>query len=306
MRLALAALDSDPRGAEGWIDALREGGNVRGAAGILPGILAGRTPRGRTDSGVWGRERARGDERAGRTSAAMGGTRRGDARGARGRDETAIALNRAPQTRGGRPESNGVRHPGAGGSGVDGDVLVLDRYWRSVELGLTAHFLFSFTVDAVRGPAGRETRSAVTLRVDVEGNAIEGYAARRCRSTGELRQTLVRVLDATDAETTPPEGPRGVVVRLVSRGFRSTPAGTELGRFEFQSAADAGVFESLLRDVRSGAYQSAERYQARTVLKRGSEDAGVSSSGGVGERRRGRRHRVVVRGTWSSFPGSCS
>ena len=145
----------------------------------------------------------------------------------------------------------------------------------------------------------------MTLRVNVEGCAIEGYAARRCRSTGELRQTLVRSLDATDAATTPPEGPRGRVVRLVSRGLRSTPAGTELGRFEFQSAADAGVFESLLRDVRSGAYRSAERYQARTVLKRGSEDVGVSSSpppvsssGTVHDD----DDRVVVRGTWSSFP----
>ena len=110
---------------------------------------------------------------------------------------------------------------------------MLDRYWRSVELGLTAHFLFSFTVDAVRGPAGGETRSAVTLRVDVEGNAIEGYAARRCRSTGELRQTLVRVLDATDAAPTPPEGPRGRIGRLGSRGFARRPPGRSSGGSSF-------------------------------------------------------------------------
>ena len=170
----------------------------------------------------------------------------------------------------------------------------------------TAHFLFSFTVDAVRGPAGgrRDPRGA---GVNVEGCAIEGYAARRCRSTGELQQTLVRSLDATDAATTPPEGPRGRVVRLVSRGLRSTPAGTELGRFEFQSAADAGVFESLLRDVRSGAYQSAERYQARTVLKRGSEDAGVSPPPRCRLRRRCTTTTTASSSEpWSSFPGSCS
>ena len=274
-RLALAALDSDPRGAEGWIDALREGAGVAGPRGNVPGDVRGKAGEadGRTGASF-------GDENE-HAGAAPGRPRRWAGLDAETRaaladaTRTAIALNRAPRTRG-QPESDGVRHP-RGGSGGGGDVLVLDRYWRSVELGLTAHFLFSFTVDAVRGPSGGETRSAVTLRVNVEGCAIEGYAARRCRSTGELRQTLVRSLDATDAATTPPEGPRGRVVRLVSRGLRSTPAGTELGRFEFQSAADAGVFESLLRDVRSGAYQSAERYQARTVLKRGSEDAGVSS-----------------------------
>ena len=44
--------------------------------------------------------------------------------------------------------------------------MVLDRYWRSVELGLTAHFLFSFTVDAVRGPAGGRGDE---IRGDAEG-----------------------------------------------------------------------------------------------------------------------------------------
>lgn len=44
VRLALAAMDSDPRGAEGWIDALREGGNVRGnlRGNIPPGNTRGK------------------------------------------------------------------------------------------------------------------------------------------------------------------------------------------------------------------------------------------------------------------------
>ena len=54
--------------------------------------------------------------------------------------------------------------------------------------------------------------SASTLRVDVEGCAIEGYAARRCRSTGELRQTLVRSLDATDAACAAPDGTLWLIV----------------------------------------------------------------------------------------------
>ena len=304
VRLALAALDSDPRGAEGWIDALREARESRRrgkySRGLLsPGIRRG-TRRARTDSRRLGtRTSTRGRGAGAGTSAARGGTRRGDARGARGRDEDG---HRA------EPRGGASRKPGRVGSGSASSGRREGRRREGRRRGRVGArpilalggarpdgaLPVQFHRRRRAGPRGRkETRSAnlrtnnwITLRVDVERNAIEGYAARRCRSTGELRQTLVRVLDATDAATTTPEGPRGRVLRLVSRGFRSTPAGTELGRFEFQSAADAVVFESLLRDVRSGAYRSAERYQARTVLKRGSEDVGVSSSVNDGERRR--------------------
>ena len=277
VRLALAALDSDPGGAAGWIDALKASvgiGEIKGGDGFA-------------------------DENAGASSSAPRRRRGLDA-------ETRAALANAT-----RMALALRRPPPRAGSNIAGsnddeksdkDVLVLDRYWRSVELGVTAHFLFSFTVDAVRGRGATTTSSTVLLRVDTERAVIEGYAARRCEKTGEPRQTLVRTLDATDADvdadvasTTPPaEKPRdGRTLRLVSRGVSTDLPGTELGRFVFQSAADRAVFVSLLRDVQSGAYQSADRYHARTVLKRGPEDDGVTV-GKTHGRKMNRRPRYLV------------
>jgi hypothetical protein len=51
--------------------------------------------------------------------------------------------------------------------------------------------------------------------------------------------------------------------------------GREIGCFEFQSAADRSVFETLVADLSSGAYRSADRYQRRALLKRGPEGGGA-------------------------------
>ena len=284
VRLALAALDSDPGGAAGWIDALKASvgiGEMKGGDGFA-------------------------DENAGASSLAPRRRRGLDAEtrvALANATRMALALRRPPPRAGSNIAANDDEKS-------DKDVLVLDRYWCSVELGVTAHFLFSFTVDAVRGRGATTTSSTVLLRVDTERAVIEGYAARRCEKTGEPRQTLVRTLDATDADvdadiyadvasTTPPaEKPRdGRTLRLVSRGVSTDLPGTELGRFVFQSAADRAVFQSLLRDVQSGAYQSADRYHARTVLKRGPEDGGqVGTSKMHGQRRRRPRYLVLVPG----------
>ena len=60
-------------------------------------------------------------------------------------------------------------------------------------------------------------------------------------------------------------------------GFGSFPRGAVFGRFAFQTAADREVFASLVRDLRRGAYRSADHYQYRAPLKRGAE-TGVSKT----------------------------
>ena len=163
VRLALAALDSDPGGAAGWIDALKASvgiGEIKGGDGFA-------------------------DENAGASSLAPRRRRGLDAEtraALANATRMALALRRPPPRAGSNDDEKS-----------DKDVLVLDRYWRSVELGVTAHFLFSFTVDAVRRRGATTTTSTVLLRVDTERAVIEGYAARRCEKTGEPRARMMVV-----------------------------------------------------------------------------------------------------------------
>jgi len=121
-----------------------------------------------------------------------------------------------------------------------------------------------------------------------------------------MQQTLVRTLDLADivVVTTPEEGEGAAaaaagaaagVHRGRGRGRRVTltaaavamgggvgagrehapPHGREIGCFEFQSTADRAVFQSLVADLRSGVYRSADRYQRRALLKRGPEGGGA-------------------------------
>ena len=57
---------------------------------------------------------------------------------------------------------------------------MLDRYWKDVELGVSAHFLFSFSVAAFfRG----RSRPAL-MHVDAERGAVECYLPRRADEKG--------------------------------------------------------------------------------------------------------------------------
>jgi hypothetical protein len=57
-----------------------------------------------------------------------------------------------------------------------------------VQLGLTAHFLFNFTVEAIRrehrGGAEVGKSSSLLLHVDVERRVLEAYALRRGNAPG--------------------------------------------------------------------------------------------------------------------------
>ena len=127
-----------------------------------------------------------------------------------------------------------------------------------------------------------------------------------------LQQTLVRTLNIHDiVVVSPPEEQEGAAARVHrarSWGRRiilaeaATAAGAgawaaglwdgenhrhgrEIGCFEFQSAADRAVFQTLVADLRSGAYRSADRHQRRALLKRGSEGGGAwktQSESGLG------------------------
>ena len=169
-------------------------------------------------------------------------------------------------------------------------VLVLDRFWRSAALGVGAHFIFNFSVEGLpeRDPsrnrraspeARRERRRAkrrVLLHVDVERDAVEAYAGPRARGSllgsGTSRPAAIRSAETKDVFVES-SGPRALTLRAVGHG--SFPKNTVLGRFAFQTAADREVFASLVRDLRRGAYASADHYQYRALLKRGAE-SGVS------------------------------
>ena len=175
-------------------------------------------------------------------------------------------------------------------------VLVLDRFWRSAALGVGAHFLFNFSAEVVpetdkRGgvPGGangraRRRKRRVLLHVDVERDAVEAYVDPRVRGRGRdrgwglgmgrSRPAVTRSVETKDVATEA-SGPRELTLRAA--GFGSFPRGAVFGRFAFQTAADREVFASLVRDLRRGAYRSADHYQYRAPLKRGAE-TGVSKT----------------------------
>ena len=91
---------------------------------------------------------------------------------------------------------------------------------------------------------------------------------------GRSRPAVTRSVETKDVATEA-SGPRELTLRAA--GFGSFPRGAVFGRFAFQTAADREVFASLVRDLRRGAYRSADHYQYRAPLKRGAE-TGVSKT----------------------------
>ena len=179
-------------------------------------------------------------------------------------------------------------------------VSVPDAFRRSPARGVGAHFLFNFTAevlpdsrnatragaDEAARPRRRLARARVLLHVDVERNAVEAYADPRARgsvrSVGSIgaaksRAAVLRSVETKDVRLES-SGPREVTLRAAGHG--SFPRRAVLGRFAFQTAADHRAFASLVRDLRDGAYRSADRYQYRAPLKRGAE-TGVSKEEAV-------------------------
>ena len=144
--------------------------------------------------------------------------------------------------------------------------LVLHRYWKRVELGVSANFLFNFST--------RETtrRGARTLvHVDTSRRAVECYVPRK-NTRGYPAMVLRRSFEVRDVAT--PREPRESNPRaslLVSAGAGSSARGAIFARFVFDTVADRSVFETLVGDLRAGRYRDADDYHLRGVLKRGWE-----------------------------------
>jgi hypothetical protein len=155
-------------------------------------------------------------------------------------------------------------------------VLVLDRFWRHATLGVSAHFLFSFSVRVLgeEVKTGEEldtnttgegstvmnprVKTRVLLHVDVAGHAVVAYAGcshsgdfyanrprhKKCATVARSVETkhveLVRVECVGSTEETTRHRHQHVL-RLAANGRGVFPKNTNLGLFSFQTGADKDV-----------------------------------------------------------------
>ena len=238
------------------------------------GFARSRTPPGRSAPEPAPRVPTRLDANAGRrTTGRRGGDRRqrsADTRGVGGTARVAVALaeNLAegrhtvsddPERT--RPSPGTKTRTWTGtGTGRDGTIrirsvpvprdhpgteraLVLHRYWKRVELGVSANFLFA-SRRARRRDAARE-RSSTWTRLPRRSVTSE--------TTRVPHMVLRRSFEVRDAAT--PREPRESNPRaslLVLAGAGSSRRGAIFARFVFDTVADRSVFETLVGDLRGG------------------------------------------------------
>ena len=147
-------------------------------------------------------------------------------------------------------ELDGRRDDAHDGSAVEAE----ERGGEDEGGGVTAHFLFNFTVEAIRredrGGAEEGKPSSLLLHVDVERRVIEAYALRRGGKGGgngggtggepALQQTLVRTLDLADIVVVALPEERDGAAAAVHRG-RGRGRRVILAEAAMAAAAGAGL-----------------------------------------------------------------
>ena len=189
--------------------------------------------------------------------------------------------------------------------GGDG-VFVLGRCWKRLQLGVSEGYLFTFAVDALRPrsvavsgdddastSSERANATRMTLRVDVDRGVVEAYKEGRGRGRGKKARgkgstpstmsetTLIKTLSVFEVTPAPPSRTRVgadahlscerfITLEMIPSFYRDDYP-IEVATFAFDSKEDRDVFVAVTNDVRRGTYLSADKYQPRGIIKRGSE-----------------------------------